>query len=104
MAFIDIHLSVAVPMWIHELKSIPCSELQGMASECADVIASKGDVLQFGGGKNGDAARAFNALAKGLAIGAFSPGGIQFMGMRFVARHPDDDTDVVQWDARGCAP
>jgi hypothetical protein len=72
-------LQVAVPLWIEEVRGWTVERRVATARESADVVASKGDVLQFGG-KKGEAAEAFNALARGLACCAYQPGGITFLG------------------------
>jgi hypothetical protein len=59
-------LAAAVPLWIAEVSGWSTERRLATARECADVVASKGDVLQFGG-KRGEAAAGFNALARGLA-------------------------------------
>ncbi len=82
-------LSAAVPLHIAELKRISWSEVERLARESAQIIAEKGDVIQFRSKKKGETAAAFNALARGLAAGAFVPGGIRFLDMHFEADHPD---------------
>jgi hypothetical protein len=86
-ALIEITLSAAVPLWIEELKRKPIRHVLARAQACAQVVAEKGDVLQFRG-KRGESAAAFNGLAEGLACLAFAPGGVRFMGMHFEAVHP----------------
>jgi hypothetical protein len=78
-------LAVSVPLYIVQLRQVGADERVRIAHECAQVIAEKGDVLQFRGGTKGESARAFNALAKGLAAAAFSPGGVRFLGDRWEA-------------------
>lgn len=73
-----IALDAAVPLWIFELQRLPLEEILRIAHECADIVASQGDVIQFR--VKGKTGLAFNALAKGLAALAFSPGGVRFMG------------------------
>jgi len=75
-----ITLQAAVPFWILKLKRRPREETIGRAHELAQVIAEKGDVIQFKGKTKGETAAAFNALAEGLACCSFAPGGITFMG------------------------
>lgn len=82
-------LEAAVPLWIEDAKRLPWKRVQERAAECAQTIGEKGDVLQFGGGKKGEAARAFNALAEGLAYLSFSPGGVKFMGRHWESKHPE---------------
>jgi hypothetical protein len=80
-------LSAAVPLWIEELKNKPWDELQAMAEYAAQVVASKGDRLMFRGKKKGESAAAFNALAKGIAILSFAPGGVTVFGEHYEAKH-----------------
>jgi hypothetical protein len=96
-------LQVAVPMWLDRL-AVMTDEERGMvatkwAHDAADVVASQGDVLQFGG-KPGEAAAAFNALARGLAALSTAPGGVRFLGTIWCATHavwgyPADDDEIV---------
>lgn len=76
-ALLLISLEAAVPLWIDRVRRVPFEQRAERAKTLADVVASKGDVLQFGG-KSGEAAEAFNALAEGLAIAALQPGGVTF--------------------------
>jgi hypothetical protein len=79
-------LSLAVPLWIMRIKEQGWTwdRIQERARACADVVAEKGDVLQFKGRK-GESAAAFDGLAEGLACAAFVPGGVRFLGMHFEA-------------------
>lgn len=90
-------LGAAVPLWIEQLRRVRLVELQRRAPELAEVIAAKGDIIQFRSKKKGETAAAFNALAEAVAIGAFVPGGITVFGQHFEARHPDrDDPEQVE--------
>lgn len=82
-------LAVAIPMWVEQLKKRPFAELLARGGGLADIIATKGDVLQFGGGKKGETGAAFNALAEALAILSFFPGGVTFAGDHYENKHPD---------------
>jgi hypothetical protein len=77
-------LQLAVPLWIERWKRLSWAErterLEKRAAECAEIVASKGDVLQYGGK---GCAEAFNALAEGLAILSFVPGGVKFHGLHW---------------------
>jgi hypothetical protein len=73
-------LGCAVPLWVMDLRRLPWPEIEKIAHESAQIVAEKGDVLQFGSKKKGEAAAAFNALAKGLAALSFCPGGVTFLG------------------------
>ena len=80
-------LQVAVPLWIEKLRSRPWVYIAGRAAHCGQLVAEKGDVLQFGSKKKGAAGEAFNALAEGLACLSFAAGGVKFMGMHFETQH-----------------
>lgn len=77
-----VSLEAAVPLEIANVRCWSDRERLHAAKSAADVIGSKGDVLQYGG--KGCAA-AFAALARGLAIGAYMPGGITFAGLHWCA-------------------
>ncbi len=76
-------LEVAVPMWITKVRSLSWEEKQARAKICAQVVAEKGDIIQF---KAKGTADAFNHLAEGLALAAFAPGGIKFLGCHWEAQ------------------
>ncbi len=84
-----ITLEAAVPLWIEDLKALPMATVLEIAAHDGQVIAEKGDVLQFGSKRKGEAAEAFNALARGLAALSFSPGGVRFVGQHWESRHPE---------------
>jgi hypothetical protein len=63
------------------------------ARVCGETIVWKGDVLQFGSKKRGEAAKAFNALAEGLAALSFCEGGVTFLGLHFESTHPEHESD-----------
>jgi hypothetical protein len=75
-----IALATAVPFWIMRVRNRPHYR-QERASQCAAIIAEKGDIILYKSKKKGETAKAFNALAEALAIGAFVPGGISFAGL-----------------------
>lgn len=82
-------LGFAVLMWVMALSRRPLGELVGEAHECAQVVGEKGDAIQFRSKTKGRTAEAFNALAKGIAILSFAPGGVQFLGDLYDYEHPD---------------
>jgi len=84
-------LQGAVPLWAAELSSKSLRDLLAAGPALARTIAESGDVLQFGGGREGRAAEAFDALARALAILSFMPEGVQFCGVRFRHVHPDEE-------------
>ena len=84
-----VSLSAAVPLWAAKLSQTPLRELLAQGPALARTIAESGDVLQFGNGHEGDAAEAFNALARALAILSFLSDGVKFCGVRLKNVHPD---------------
>ncbi len=112
----------AVPRWATRHYSTDPQARATRAHELAEVIAySQGaaalsDPEARGTGAEGDVAKVFNAIAEGLAIGAYCPGGTQpFAGMKweivgdglrvtnggFCARYPVNIPDY--WDTEPCA-
>ncbi|GAB1646875.1 hypothetical protein [Krasilnikovia sp. MM14-A1259] len=77
---LPIALEMAVPLHIGRLRHVDAARRMAEAADAATVIGSHGDDLQYGGKHCADA---FNALARGLAIGAYQPGGITFAGMHW---------------------
>jgi hypothetical protein len=69
-----------VPLWIEQLRQLPFAEVQRQAKECCDMVAHHGDNILYRSKKKGESAKAFNALAKGLACLAFAPGGVNAFG------------------------
>lgn len=78
-----ISLEAAVPLWVEEWRRLGPGGAEERAAECARVVAEKGDVLQYRGKKRGESAAAFNALAEGLALLSFAPGGVTFLGLQW---------------------
>jgi hypothetical protein len=75
-------LQAAVPLWIAELKQMrersPDSfwnHCHRRTQEAAQILAEQGDALMFR--VKGKSAQVFNALAEGLAIMSFCPGGVR---------------------------
>ncbi|MFI1194047.1 hypothetical protein ACH4T9_12430 [Micromonospora sp. NPDC020750] len=56
------------------------------AADAVDPVASRADAMQYGG-KRGEAAQVFNALARGLAAAAFNPGGVTAFGEHWCVDH-----------------
>lgn len=85
-----IALQAAVPLHIMELqaKGGPTEHDYARARAAGQLIAEKGDILQYRGGKKGESAQVFNALAFALAVGSYVPGGIKFLGTRWVSKRP----------------
>lgn len=77
-------LAVAVPMHIARMRDWSTERRAAAAQVDADVIASHGDDLLFGGRHT---AAAFNSLARALALLADRPGGVGFAGQHWCT-HP----------------
>jgi hypothetical protein len=76
-------LAAAVPLHILEVRGRGTAWLLGEARRCAGEVASRGDVLQYGGK---GCAGAFNALARGLAVAALvADGGVTWRGQHWCA-------------------
>lgn len=85
-------LQVSVPLYIARLVHEPWSRVAQRARECAQVVASQGDVILYRSRRQGQTAGAFNHLAEGLACVAFCPGGVTIFDLHFEAKHPDVTT------------
>lgn len=92
-------LEAAVPIAIHDLRYHMWPDLQQLATEASTTIASHGDDLQFGGKK---CASTFAALARGLAVLAYAPGGVTFLGVHWCAVHRESTSRDGQY--QGGAP
>lgn len=68
---------------VEEVKPLSFERRHALALDCAQIIAEKGDVLQFKSKKKGESAQAFTALIRALAILALQPGGVVFCGNHF---------------------
>jgi hypothetical protein len=76
-------LSASVPLYIEELRGLSVEDRLNIAHDAAQIVAEKGDVILYRSNKKGETAKAFNALARGLAALAFQPSGVTFLGMKF---------------------
>jgi len=91
-ALLKTMLPMAVSLNIMEFQKRPWSELQQIATHASQYVAEKGDNILFKSAKKGDTAKAFNELAKGVAVLAFAPGGVTLFGQHFEATHPESLT------------
>jgi hypothetical protein len=82
-------LSAAVPLWILELRQSTFEQRAALAAKACDVIASQGDIILYRSSKKGETAKAFNELAKGLAVLAYQPGGVEIFGLHFCVNHDE---------------
>lgn len=89
LALLRASLEVAVPLWQMELKARSFASIVARAQELAQVIAEKGDVILYRGKKKGESAKAFNALAEGVAALSYAPGGVRIFGLHFEETHPE---------------
>lgn len=69
-------LEAAVPLHMLDVGAWTPEQRIAYCYEHAQDIASRSDVLMFGG-KKGEAAQLFNVLARALACLAFQPGGVR---------------------------
>ena len=83
---LPIALQAVVPLWIGRVRAMTPRQRQARAAELGQVIAGRGDSILFRG-KRGQSAAVFNALAEGLAIGAFQPGGVTAFGCHWCTDH-----------------
>lgn len=72
-----IALEAAVPLHIIDLRDRTPEQRVAIAQRSANEVGSKGDILQYGGGRRG----------RGLAAGAYAPGGITFAGQHWCVDH-----------------
>ena len=61
-------------------------EIKKIAEDASQMIAEHGDNILFKAKKKGESAKAFNALAKGIAALSFVPGGVKIFGMHFESK------------------
>lgn len=81
-----ISLQCAVPLWIIQMENWSWERIQCKAKECSEIVAHEGDHILFKSRKPGGSARAFNALAQGIACLSFCPGGVDCFGGHYEAR------------------
>lgn len=82
-ALLKVHLQAAVPIRIAETKGMTFEERREHAQIAASIIAESGDNILFRSRKQGESARAVNALVNALALLSYQPGGVTFMGLHF---------------------
>lgn len=76
-------------------------DVKPFLEEFASELASKGDILLYGG-KQGEAADMFNKLAQAIFILSFAGGGVTVFGERFESRPAfcEDDPEYQEYIAR----
>jgi hypothetical protein len=100
---LPIMISIAVPLRIAELKSLPPDQFRQCCWEWISRAEDEGlfsseAVLFY---VEGQSSRAFNALAQLIAAMAFVPGGITIFDQHFVAVHPRDEGQRPSAEAGG---
>jgi hypothetical protein len=79
---LQLNLECAVPIWIRHVRRMDDRTRYLRQQTCADYVGTHGDDLQYGGKY---CTEAFNRLAEGLALCAFSPGGVSAFGLHWEA-------------------
>lgn len=89
---LGIALDAAVALRLELLLLLDAGEFarrfeRGRLQELAETVAAHGDYLMFRstGKQQGTSARVFNAVAEGLALLAFAPGGVTLFGRHWQA-------------------
>lgn len=100
LATLGVALSFAVPLWIAQLRPLTATERARRGAQLARILSlgekhddvrgqhGAGPALfavgeQARGASTGGPAAVFNALAEGLALGAFQPGGVTYLGQHW---------------------
>jgi hypothetical protein len=91
-ALLSSMLPLAVHLWALRLRERSLDYILTRAKECSQIVAEKGDVILHKGGKKGETAAAFNALAEGLACCSFAPGGVTFLDLHFENHYHHPET------------
>lgn len=89
-------LEVAVPLQIANIEQLtgqPTEHEIEQARAFADTLGEQGDVLLYGG-KRGEAAKIFVALARAVAVLAFCPGGVRLFGCHWKAGDHNKQSEV----------
>jgi hypothetical protein len=84
-------LTLAIPKCLDELDVLAGEVRQEMVrawrEDAGPAVEERGDVILFRSKKRGESAKAFAALARGLAVLALNPGGVEFLGQVWCAAH-----------------
>jgi len=86
-----ISMSAAIPLWIMSLKEKggPTNADFNESKEAGELLAHKGDILLYKGGKKGETANIFNKTAKAIAVLSFCPGGITIFNQHYESIIPN---------------
>jgi hypothetical protein len=80
-------LQMAVPLWIMRFKGLPWEDLKQVMKESETVLEESGELATFAQFKQGQSAKAFNAIAKAIAALSFMPNGIEIFGRHFETKY-----------------
>lgn len=80
-------LDAAVPVWIHQFRSLVEEERMEMIAEISPGFPERMEYLIHK--KEGETAKAFNDLARAIALMSFLPGGVTCFG-----RHWETKSDL----------
>lgn len=83
MSLLVTTLQAAVPLWQMRLQDQDWPYFLGRLAEAQEVLFKSSEALLGFGGKKGEAADAFNAVAEAIAILSFCPGGIDIFGQHW---------------------
>lgn len=84
-ALLKASLAMAVPLRILEIRNLTFSERKEIAEKALPMICEHGDDIIFRSVKKGGTAAAWGSLVSALAVLAYQPGGVKFLGDRFDA-------------------
>jgi hypothetical protein len=87
-------LSAAVPLWAMQFQDEPWDSIQKQIPEITKELCERGDLIMFKSAKKGETAKAFNALARCIAILSFAPGGVDCFGMHFENKHKGEKDGI----------
>jgi len=82
-------LRLAVPMHIAEARGMRPEHRVATAARLMGADELPGDALIFGANNWRTTARAFNSLARGLAMAAYQPGGATYLGVHWCVEAHD---------------
>lgn len=83
-ALVIMSLELAVPAAVGALVEVPGPARERLAEDCGDLLARHGDLAWLAVRAHEDGA-GLTRLARGLAALACRPGGVSYLGTRWVA-------------------
>ncbi|MBB2914900.1 hypothetical protein FHS43_006212 [Streptosporangium becharense] len=96
-------LATLVPLNIAALRGTTFEQRRERVAGAADLIAGKADQMMFGTGKT--ATGVLSALAMGIAVGAYQPGGVTVLGVHACADpHPWCPASATRPVCCACGP